>query len=357
MGQRKTTLTLKHTDGTLQSRQININSGIFQGDSLSPLLVCIALTPLSSLLNNSKYGYTTGSSTSTHIFYMDDLKTYAKNDQEQTGLLTIVKGLSDDTKMEFGLDKSAKATFKKGKLTTTENIKIDQDTTIQYLDKEGTYKYPGRNEGDGIQHAKMKEKLKKEYYRKIRVVTKSELNSINRMEAINILAIAVVAYSFNIIHWKLEGIRKLDRKTKTKLIVERMHHPKSDVDRVHLSRNEGDRNLIQLETACKTTTIGLDTYLNTKNDSFLIIVRNHQKQKRKYSVTSQAEIFRRGLNLPDTLQFENEAPTTHAWKVEEKTERHAQDQIKQRWVEKQMPPPSSSSSSSSSYNSYYYYYY
>ena len=88
-----------------------------------------------------------------------------------------------------------------------------------------------------------------------------------------------------------------------------------------------------------------------------MIVRNHQKQKRKYSVTSQAEIFRRGLNLPDTPQFENEAPTTHAWKVEEKTERHAQDQIKQRWVEKQMPPPSSSSSSSSSYNSYYYYYY
>ena len=59
---------------------------------------------------------------------MDDLKTYAKNDQERTGLLTTVKGFSDDIKMEFGLDKCTKATFKKRKLTTTENIQIDLDT-------------------------------------------------------------------------------------------------------------------------------------------------------------------------------------------------------------------------------------
>ena len=81
---------------------------------------------------------------------MDDLKTFTKNDQEQTGLLTIVKGYSDDIKMEFGLDKCAKATFKNGKLTTTENIQIDPAATIQALEQEGTCKYLGVDEGDGI---------------------------------------------------------------------------------------------------------------------------------------------------------------------------------------------------------------
>ena len=41
MDQWKTTLILNHSEGTLYSRQISINSGIFQGDSLSlssPLL-------------------------------------------------------------------------------------------------------------------------------------------------------------------------------------------------------------------------------------------------------------------------------------------------------------------------------
>ena len=111
----------------------------------------MALAPLSSLLNNTSYGYTTSTSTINHLFYdMDDLKTFGKNDQEQTSLLTIVKGFSDDIQMEFGLEKCSKATFKKLKLTTTENIHIDPHTTIQQLEQEGTYKYLGVNKGDGI---------------------------------------------------------------------------------------------------------------------------------------------------------------------------------------------------------------
>ena len=208
MDQWKTTLILNHSEGTLYSRQISINSGIFQGDSLSPLLFCMALAPLSSLLNNTSYGYTISTSTINHLFYMDDLKTFGKNDREQTSLLTIVKGFSDDIQMEFGLEKCSKAAFKKGKLTTTENIQIDLDTTIQQLEQEGTYKYLGVNEGDGIQHAKMKEKIRKEYYCRIRMITKSELNAINRMEAINTLATPVVTYSFNIVDWKMEEIEK-----------------------------------------------------------------------------------------------------------------------------------------------------
>ena len=52
---------------------------------------------------------------------MDDLKTYAKSDEDQKGLLKIVKGFGDDIRMDFGLDKCAKATFKWGKLAKPEN--------------------------------------------------------------------------------------------------------------------------------------------------------------------------------------------------------------------------------------------
>ena len=83
------------------------------------------------------------------------------------------------------------------------------------------------------------------------MVAKSELNATNRMEAINTLATLVVTYSFNIVDWKLEETRKLDRKTRKLLTLERMHHPKSDWERFYLPRNEGVRGLIQLETAYK----------------------------------------------------------------------------------------------------------
>ena len=46
---------------------------------------------------------------------------------------------SDDIKMELGIDKCAKATFKKGKLTETSSIKLDINTTIQELEQEQYY--------------------------------------------------------------------------------------------------------------------------------------------------------------------------------------------------------------------------
>ena len=65
---------------------------------------------------------------------MDNLRLYNKNDQEQVGELKIVKRFSDDIGMGFGLEKCAKANFKKGKLASTGNIVIDDDMKIRELD-------------------------------------------------------------------------------------------------------------------------------------------------------------------------------------------------------------------------------
>ena len=104
---------------------------------------------------------------------MDDLKTYPKNDVEQMDLLRTIKSFSDDIGMGFGLDKCSKATFKRGRLADSSNIELDVSNIIQ----EGTYKHLGVSEGDGVQHSQMKEKIRKEYYWRIQMVLKSELNS------------------------------------------------------------------------------------------------------------------------------------------------------------------------------------
>ena len=75
-----------------------------------------------------------------------------------------------------------------------------------------------------------------------------------------------------------------------------MHHPKADMERMYLPRNEGGRGLIRLEMAYKTATIGLDTYLDTTNDPLLVIAKEHEKKKKnknkeKVSISSQATIF------------------------------------------------------------------
>ena len=85
----------------------------------------------------------------------------------------------------------------------------------------------------------MKEKIRKECYRRVRAILKTELNSANRTEAINTLAIPVVTYSFNIINWTISDTKNIDVKIRKLMTCNRMHHPKADVDRLHIPRKEG----------------------------------------------------------------------------------------------------------------------
>ena len=103
-----------------------------------------------------------------------------------------------------------------------------------------------------MQHDNMKEKTRKERYRKIRVILKKELNSTNRIQAINTLAIPVATYSFKIIKWNLSDITKTNTKIRMKLLTcNRMHHPKVDVDRRYVTRREEKKGLMQLEMNLK----------------------------------------------------------------------------------------------------------
>ena len=47
MSQLKTNMTLVHKEGVLETGPIRIKRGIFQGDSLSPLLFTMSINPLS----------------------------------------------------------------------------------------------------------------------------------------------------------------------------------------------------------------------------------------------------------------------------------------------------------------------
>jgi hypothetical protein len=158
--------------------------------------------------------------------------------------------------MEFWFDKCAKILFKKGKVVHSQNIVVDINREIQELEQGKTYRYLGIEESDGIQHQQMKQRLKKEYTRRLRMILKSDLNAKNKIAALGALAVPVLRYSFGIIIWRLEEIKNY---TKTRKILKmyKMHHPKADIDRLYVKRGAGGRGLSQIEAAYKTEIINI----------------------------------------------------------------------------------------------------
>ena len=96
-----------------------------------------------------------------------------------------------------------------------------------------TYKYLGTEEREGIRLQQMREILKKKYNRKLRMILKYEFNSRNKITAIGELAVPILRYSFGIINWRLEEMRKICKKTRKILKEHKVHHTKADGDRLY----------------------------------------------------------------------------------------------------------------------------
>ena len=80
MGLWNTSFRFTNANGMTKTENLQIKCGIFIGNSLSPLLFCISLIPLSIQLNSAGYGYQIMGKSINRLFYMDDLKLFARND-------------------------------------------------------------------------------------------------------------------------------------------------------------------------------------------------------------------------------------------------------------------------------------
>jgi hypothetical protein len=102
----RTRMCLQAEQKLIQTKDIKTECGIFQGDSLSPLLFCICLIPLPEQLSRLNTGYEEHATKTkiSHLLYMDDLKLIAKSEEELRRQIQTVKTFSDDIHMEFGLE-------------------------------------------------------------------------------------------------------------------------------------------------------------------------------------------------------------------------------------------------------------
>ena len=129
--------------------------------------------------------------------------------------------------------------MKKGKIVNSDSIQLPNDKVIKSLEEGHSYKYLDVLEVDEVMANEMKDKVKKEYYRRVRKVLETKLNSGNVFKAINAWAVSVVRYSAAFLGWSKLQLEEIDRRTRKLLTIHNGFHPKSNVDRLYLSTSEG----------------------------------------------------------------------------------------------------------------------
>ena len=151
------------------------------------------------------------------------------------------------------------AHFVNGKLSGhNTGVMLRKTETIKGLEPGQVYKYLGVDlgvdESNGIQHSTMWERLCCEYFRRVKIVLRTELYGRNKVLAINGLAPLVLTYSFGVVHWGITDLHQLDLQTRKLLTMHGVHHPLADVDRLCAPCNEGGRGggLQQIEAMYKS---------------------------------------------------------------------------------------------------------
>ena len=161
---------------------INIKREIFQTFSLLLLLFVLCLVPLTTILRKSEsaYHFSSNKGKTNYLLFMDDLKLYAKNEKSLDSLVQTVRIFSDDTGMEFGIDKCATLVLKGEKIAKFDGISLPDGKVMNGLIEGADYKYLGIIPADQIRYTKMKEKTKTEYLRRVRKVLETKLNGVNQ---------------------------------------------------------------------------------------------------------------------------------------------------------------------------------
>ena len=192
----KTMIYLPTAEGCILTDILFFKRGIFQGDSLSPLLFCLALIPITNILRRAKVGYTINKVKVNNLLYIDDLKVYSKGKEEMERCRALIQMFSKDIKMEFGLSKCAVIHIEKGKITNSPCVE-----GIPLLTSEDNYKYLGILQNDIIIHDKVKEKTRKEYFQRVRGILKMEVNAEYTIDAIKTYAMPILRYGFEVLNW------------------------------------------------------------------------------------------------------------------------------------------------------------
>lgn len=264
------------TKGGLErcSDGLRILNGVYQGDSLSPTLFVLAITPISYGLNRvvkpckSASGSLVGLSFKLgHLFYMDDLKLYARSPQELETQLNTVASMARVIGLSLNVEKCAQLHYdpRKGELQEKDIKKkevVEQgQPDVPIMGFNSTYRYLGV-EQRLVSSEKCIEKAEALLFERAREIFSSPLTWNQMRSAYAQIALGPMRYIYQAsdgARLKLDATllkaRRLDIKVRDLLTKTKARFRSSCVDRLYVPGRNGGMGLMSIEDCLQESII------------------------------------------------------------------------------------------------------
>ena len=107
----------------------------------------------------------------------------------------------------------------------------------------------------------MKEKVKREYIRRVKKLLRLQLNAGNVIAGVNVWVVGITRYGARMLDWTKEELKITDVNTIKLMIMNGSLPRRGNVGRLHLARKEGERGLISSEECVNVEVQSFDKYL------------------------------------------------------------------------------------------------
>ena len=198
----------------------------------------------------------------THSLFVDDLKVYQEIHKALKDVNEIIVQASHDTGACYGVAKCAEIVFEHGKMVRGEGLKVlgERMKTID-PDENKIYKFLGLEQADGVKAEAVFERIKSEISKRVKLLTKTEVNDANLIQAINKIVLPVAAYTTNVCKFSTGESNELDQVIKRELRRKNMLGRQVSNERLYLKRAKGGRGLKSLRDTYKETRLRVACYM------------------------------------------------------------------------------------------------
>ena len=157
---------------------------------------------------------------------------------------------------------------------------------VKELQEEELYTYLGQDEAVGYNGPLNKEKVIKEYKRRVHKIWTSELYSGNKITAHNTFSVPLITPTIRILNWTMKEIEDLDKATRWIMCYAGNLHMRSFINylliyinRIYVPRIQGGRGLASIEDTFTSRIVALANHIEAAaiSNPFLEKVKEHEQ--------------------------------------------------------------------------------